>query len=235
MLKMESVTAGYTGVPVLRQLSIDVSAGSITALVGSNGAGKSTTMKAIVNAVSIYDGHITLNGESLANLGTNDVAAKGISLVPEGRRIFAGLTVIENLRVGAFRQRDKGQVNALIDSIFELFPRLAERRRSMGTALSGGEQQMLAIGRALMSSPQILLLDEPSMGLAPMMTEQVFKAVDVLRQRGSTILLVEQNARLALAIADHAYVLENGRIVMSGPGEELLGKSEIINAYLGGV
>jgi branched-chain amino acid transport system ATP-binding protein len=234
MLKLDRLTAGYGHMPVLHGISIDVAPQKITALIGSNGSGKSTTLKAIMNAIPIFSGTVTLDGRPLANLSTNEVVAAGISMVPEGRKIFSGLSVLENLRVGAFLRSDKKRMRAKLAEILELFPRLAERQNSAGTSLSGGEQQMLAIGRALMSEPKVLLLDEPSMGLAPIVTEQVFQAIGQLPEQGCTVLLVEQNARLALSMVDYAYVLENGELVMSGAGKELLADPRIVSSYLGG-
>lgn len=234
MLRLDEVTAGYGTMPVLHKLSMTVNAGKITAVIGSNGAGKSTTLKAIVNAIPVFGGSIFLEGEPINGLSTNEVVKRGISLVPEGRKVFSRLTVLENLRVGGYVRRDPRQAAQRINEIFELFPRLAERRNQLGSALSGGEQQMLAIGRGLMSSPKVLLLDEPSMGLAPILTDQVFKAIDLLRTNGCTILLVEQNAKRTLSLVDDAYVLENGRVVMAGPGKVLLADQRIVEAYLGG-
>ena len=232
MLKLDRLTAGYGRMPVLQDVTMSVDAGKIVAVIGSNGAGKSTTLKAIMRSIPTFGGSITLDGLPLDPLTTSQVVANGISLVPEGRKIFAGLSVIENLRVGAYL-RPESETRRKLDEMLELFPRLAERRKSMGASLSGGEQQMLAIGRALMSGPKILLLDEPSMGLAPIATEQVFQTIDILRNRGCTILLVEQNARLALSLVDYAYVLENGRLVMEDTGKALLANSKIAEAYLG--
>jgi branched-chain amino acid transport system ATP-binding protein len=232
MLKLDKLTAGYGRVPVLHEITMSVDAGKIVAVIGSNGAGKSTTLKAIMRSIPLFGGSITLDGLQLEPMTTSQVVANGISLVPEGRKIFAGLSVVENLRVGAYL-RPESEVKKKLDEMLELFPRLAERRKSMGASLSGGEQQMLAIGRALMSGPKMLLLDEPSMGLAPIVTEQVFQIVEILRNRGCTILLVEQNARLALSLVDYAYVLENGRLVMEDTGKALLANSKIAEAYLG--
>jgi branched-chain amino acid transport system ATP-binding protein len=234
MLRLERVTAGYGGVPVLHDVSMTVEARHITAVIGSNGAGKTTTLKAIVNAIGVLTGTISFEGEYITSLTPHDVVRRGISLVPEGRKIFARLTVAENLRVGAFVERDRKKVAERMAEVFDFFPRLAERRNQLGSALSGGEQQMLAIGRALMSNPKVLLLDEPSMGLAPLITDLVFEAIETLRNKGCTILLVEQNARRALSMVDTAYVLESGRIVMSGPGKVLLSDQRIVDAYLGG-
>ena len=232
MLKLDRLTAGYGRMPVLQDVTMSVDAGKIVAVIGSNGAGKSTTLKAIMRSIPTFGGSIKLDGLPLEPLTTSQVVANGISLVPEGRKIFAGLSVVENLRVGAYL-RSESETKKKLDEMLELFPRLAERRKSMGASLSGGEQQMLAIGRALMSGPKILLLDEPSMGLAPIVTEQVFQTIEVLRSRGCTILLVEQNARLTLSLADYAYVLENGRLVMEDTGKALLANSKIAEAYLG--
>lgn len=234
MLRLDEVTAGYGTMPVLHKVSMTVNAGKITAVIGSNGAGKSTTLKAIVNAIPVFAGSIFLEGEPINGLSTNEVVKRGISLVPEGRKVFSRLTVLENLRVGGYVRRDPRQAAQRINEIFELFPRLAERRNQLGSALSGGEQQMLAIGRGLMSSPKVLLLDEPSMGLAPILTDQVFKAIDLLRTNGCTILLVEQNAKRTLSLVDDAYVLENGRVIMAGPGKALLADPRVVEAYLGG-
>lgn len=234
MLRLDDVTAGYGKMPVLHKVSMTVKAGKITAVIGSNGAGKSTTLKAIVNAIPVFGGSIRLEGEPINGLSTNEVVKRGISLVPEGRKIFSRLTVLENLRVGGYVRRDRQQAAQRINEIFELFPRLAERRNQLGSALSGGEQQMLAIGRGLMSSPKVLLLDEPSMGLAPILSDQVFQAIDLLRTNGCTILLVEQNAQRTLSLVDDAYVLENGRVIMAGPGKALLADPRVVEAYLGG-
>jgi branched-chain amino acid transport system ATP-binding protein len=234
MLRLDRVTAGYGGVPVLHEISMTVEAGKITAVIGSNGAGKTTTLKAIVNAIGVLSGEILLEGEGITNLTPHEVVRRGISLVPEGRKIFARLSVLENLKVGAFVERDRKKIKARLAEVFDFFPRLAERRNQLGSTLSGGEQQMLAIGRALMSNPKVLLLDEPSMGLAPLITDLVFEAIERLRTKGSTILLVEQNARRALSMVDIAYVLESGKIVMSGPGKLLLSDQRIVDAYLGG-
>ncbi len=233
MLVLRDLTAAYGHGPVLHGVSLTVPAGSISALIGANGAGKTTTLRCIVNLLQASSGTIEFDGASIQGLRTDQLAEKGLSLVPEGRRIFEGLTVLENLRVGAFKCTDGKEVSARIEMMFELFPRLREKRHHIGTALSGGEQQMLAIGRSLMSRPRMLLLDEPSMGLAPLSVDQVFSIIQKLRSEGATILLVEQNARRALNLADHAYVLENGRVVIEGPGRALLTDERIISTYLG--
>jgi branched-chain amino acid transport system ATP-binding protein len=203
-------------------------------LVGANGAGKTTTLRAIVNQVRTSSGEIMLDGTTIRGLRTDVITTNGIALVPEGRRIFEGLTVLENLRVGGFKYSSRAEVSTRIEDALQLFPRLRERSRQLGSSLSGGEQQMLAIGRALMSKPKLLLLDEPSMGLAPKIVEQVFAVIRTLRERGTTILLIEQNAHHALNIADDAYVMESGSIVLKGRGSDLLNDARVIETYLGG-
>ena len=224
MLEVDKVTAGYGRMPILHGITLRVDEGTVTALVGSNGAGKSTTLRVIMNAISLMDGAVSFNGENISGLSPSKIVKRGISLVPEGRRIFSDLTVLENLKVGAYVRYDRHENKRKADEIFELFPRLFERRGQMGSSLSGGEQQMLAIGRGLMSAPKLLLLDEPSMGLAPIIIDQVFEVIGKLRSTDTTILLVEQNAERALTLADKAYVLESGRVVLSGTGAELLGE-----------
>jgi branched-chain amino acid transport system ATP-binding protein len=234
MLELRNVTAGYGPSSVLRDVSLAVRAGTVTTLVGANGAGKTTTLRAIVNQVRKTSGEIMLEGAAISGLRTDVIAEKGIALVPEGRRIFEGLTVLENLRVGGFKCRSRAEVSARMEDALQLFPRLRERGRQLGSSLSGGEQQMLAIGRALMGKPKLLLLDEPSMGLAPKIVEQVFSVIRTLRERGTTILLIEQNAHHALSIADDAYVMESGSIVLRGRGSDLLTDPRVIETYLGG-
>jgi branched-chain amino acid transport system ATP-binding protein len=233
MLDVDKVTAGYGRMPILHGISLSADEGKVTALVGSNGAGKSTILRAIMNTISLMGGAVLLNGENISGLSPSEIVKRGISLVPEGRRIFAELTVLENLKVGAYVRHDRHGNKRRVDEIFEHFPRLFERRDQMGGSLSGGEQQMLAIGRSLMSAPKLLLLDEPSMGLAPIIIDQVFDVIAKLRSSGTTILLVEQNAERALTLADRAYVLESGRVVLSGTGMELLGNKEVADAYFG--
>jgi branched-chain amino acid transport system ATP-binding protein len=234
MLELRNVTAGYGPSLVLREVSLAVRAGAVTTLVGANGAGKTTTLRAIVNQVRTSSGEIMLDGTTIRGLRTDVITTNGIALVPEGRRIFEGLTVLENLRVGGFKYSSRAEVSARIEDALQLFPRLRERSRQLGSSLSGGEQQMLAIGRALMSNPKLLLLDEPSMGLAPKIVEQVFSVIRTLRERGTTILLIEQNAHHALNIADDAYVMESGSIVLKGRGSDLLNDARVIETYLGG-
>lgn len=230
ILEIRNLAVSYGYIKALNGINMDIEEGKITALLGSNGAGKSTTINAISGIVK-YSGTIMLNGEKLP-VASNKVVRKGVIQVPEGRRIFAGLTVEENLRLGAYRLQGK----ALQDDIekqFELFPRLKERRTQDAGTLSGGEQQMLAISRGLMAKPRILMLDEPSLGLAPVIVNDVFKIISEIRDMGTTILLVEQNANKSLAICDYAYVLENGRIFREGKSNELLSDSTITSAYLG--
>lgn len=233
MLELRDVTAGYGYSSVVHGISICVSAGSITSLVGANGAGKTTTLRAIVNVVQATGGTIEFEGQTIRGIRPDLIVDKGISLVPEGRRIFEGLTVMENLRIGAYKCKQRAEIRQRLATVMKLFPRLEERANQIGSSLSGGEQQMLAIGRSLMSSPKMLLLDEPSMGLAPKIVDQVFAVIEKLRKSGTTILLVEQNAHRALELADYAYVLESGRVVMQGTGRQLLQEEKIISTYLG--
>jgi branched-chain amino acid transport system ATP-binding protein len=223
---------------VLRGVSLDVPTGSIVALLGANGAGKTTLLRAVSGLLSVHRGKVTkgsveLDGVALKGLDPASVVRRGLGQVMEGRRVFAELTVDENLRAGAFTRRDKAEVKASFERVMELFPVLADRRRSTAGYLSGGEQQMLAIGRALMASPRLLLLDEPSLGLAPLIVEQIRNIVVDINRQGTSVLLVEQNATMALSIADHGYVLEHGRVVKDGPGVELLEDRDIQEFYLG--
>jgi branched-chain amino acid transport system ATP-binding protein len=234
MLTCEGIEAGYWGIVALRGVSLTVAAGEIVTLIGANGAGKSTTLKSIVGLVRPWAGRILLDGDRIDGLAPEGLARKGVSLVPEGRRIFPGLTVEENLHVATSAWRPRGTERAReLDRVFGLFPRLAERRRQLGWSLSGGEQQMLAIGRALMARPKILLLDEPSLGLAPRLVEEVFRQIEAINRAGLTILLVEQNAAMALRTAHRAYVMDRGRVVREGPAATLVADPEIVAAYLG--
>jgi branched-chain amino acid transport system ATP-binding protein len=234
MLTCEGIEAGYGAIVALRGVSLTVTAGEIVTLIGANGAGKSTTLKSIVGLVRASAGRILLDGERIDGLAPEVLARKGASLVPEGRRIFPGLTVEENLHVATSAWRPGRQERAVeLDRVFALFPRLAERRRQLGWSLSGGEQQMLAIGRALMARPKLLLLDEPSLGLAPRLVEEVFRQIEAINRAGLTILLVEQNAAMALRTAHRAYVLDRGRVVREGPAATLVADPEIVAAYLG--
>lgn len=233
MLELQDLYVYYGSIRALNGISVQVNEGELVALIGSNGAGKSTTLKAISGLLRPRQGSIRFQGQDITHLATDRIVALGISHCPEGRRIFGGLTVHENLRLGTV-QRKNGQTTANdLEWILQLFPRLKERLYQAGGTLSGGEQQMLAIGRALMSRPQLLLLDEPSLGLAPLMVEHIFKVIHELKQQGKTILLVEQNIHQALDAADRAYVIETGRITLTGPAEELKHNPQVEHSYLG--
>jgi branched-chain amino acid transport system ATP-binding protein len=233
MLSVIGLKASYDRAPVLDGISLEIGKSQITALIGSNGAGKSSLLKTIMGVMPHADGQILLGGEQLLGKSPAEIVKRGISLVPEGRRIFGPLTVMENLKAGGYVIKERAYKQRKIEEILEMFPRLAERRNFLGSSLSGGEQEMLAIGRALMARPDILLLDEPSMGLAPRIVDQVFASLVALRASGMSILLVEQNARRALDVADFGYVLENGHIAMSGSGKELASSAQLADSYLG--
>lgn len=232
MLKVENINVYYGNIHAIKDITFEVNDGEVVALIGANGAGKSTTLKTISGILPARTGSISFLGETLDHVPAHKRVAKGLSHVPEGRRIFLQMTVLENLQMGAFTSKE--DVKADLENVFERFPRLRERKNQIGGTLSGGEQQMLAMGRALMSHPKLLMLDEPSMGLAPILVEQIFDIIRELHKAGTTILLVEQNAEMALRIADRAYVLESGRITVSGTGAELAASDEIKKAYLGG-
>jgi branched-chain amino acid transport system ATP-binding protein len=233
LLQVSNLVTSYGKIEALKGISVDVEQGEIVTLIGANGAGKSTTLKTISGQLRPSDGTIEFNGKSIVGMPAHQVAELGIVQVPEGRRIFSRMTVTENLEMGAFLRKDKDEIKAAVERVFELFPRLAERRGQKGGTLSGGEQQMLAMGRGLMAKPNLLMLDEPSMGLAPVVVETIFETIEQLNKEGITILLVEQNAHLALSIANRGYVLETGEIKLSGPGRELLTNEEVRKAYLG--
>ncbi len=233
MLKLEGVRAFYGPIEALKGVSLSVKEGEVVSLLGANGAGKSTTLMAISGVNKIGGGSITYDGRRIDGLPPHEIVKQGISQVPEGRRIFSRLTVRENLDMGAFTIRDKALAEKNLSEVYDLFPVLKERQSQQGGTLSGGEQQMLAIGRALMSSPKLLLLDEPSLGLAPIVVTKIFKIIKDINRRGVTVLLVEQNARAALNLADRAYVLETGRITLEGPAKELLENEKVRKAYLG--
>jgi branched-chain amino acid transport system ATP-binding protein len=234
MLAMKDVQAGYGNIQALREVSLTIHTGEIVTLIGANGAGKSTTLMVISGIVPCRAGQILLQGREIQGLAPDRIVAMGVCQVPEGRRIFAGLSVQENLDLGSFLRTDKAGVRQDLDYVFSLFPILAQRRHQYGGTLSGGEQQMLAMSRALMARPQLLLLDEPSMGLAPLMIRQIFKIIkEINREHKTTIFLVEQNAHQALSIADRGYVIENGRIVLTDSADKLLDNSEVRKAYLG--
>ncbi len=233
LLEIEDVSLLYGRIQALHGISLTVDEGEIVALIGANGAGKSTTMRAISGIRPVASGRIKFAGEDITKLRADLRVRRGLCQAPEGRGIFPGMTVLENLDMGAYTRRDKAGIAQDLARVLELFPRLAERRKQPGGTLSGGEQQMLAVGRALMSRPKLVLLDEPSMGLAPMLIQQIFTIITEINQQGTTILLVEQNAQQALARAHRAYVLETGRIVKSGSGADLLHDPSVKEAYLG--
>jgi len=232
LLNVDGLIAGYGGITAIKGIDLDVNEGEIVTLIGSNGAGKSTTLRAISGVLRPRAGRISFKGEQIERSQAHKIVAMGMSHVPEGRGIFARLSVLENLEMGAFQRRDN-EVSSDLDRVYELFPRLKERIRQAGGTLSGGEQQMLAIGRALMARPKLLLLDEPSMGLSPLLVETIFATIQSIQKQGSTILLVEQNAAMALEIADRAYVIESGVITLKGTGAELAKDDSVRRAYLG--
>lgn len=234
MLKIDNLELNYGVIRALKGITMEVNEGEIVTLIGANGAGKSSALKAISGIEKIKSGTISFLGESLQRKSAQDIVKLGISHVPEGRRIFPGLTVLENLEMGAYLRKDKDGIRQDLKMIYERFPILEARSKQDAATLSGGEQQMLAMGRALMSRPKLLLLDEPSMGLAPILVREIFSIIKDIKQQGTTVLLVEQNARMALSIADRAYVMETGSIVLSGTGAELASSKDIQKAYLGG-
>lgn len=230
---MRQVDAFYGNVHVLRGIDLDIEEGEIVCLLGANGAGKSTTIKSIMGLVNTPKGSISFSGAKILGLPSHKIVKQGIAIVPEGRRIFPSLTVMENLMMGAYTRSDGEGIKADLENIYSIFPRLKERVSQLGGTLSGGEQQMLAIGRALMSRPKLLLMDEPSMGLAPIVWEEIFRTVTAINKTGTSILLVEQNAVVASAVSQRGYVMETGRIVFSGSAKELAANDEIAKAYLG--
>ncbi|RFU65825.1 ABC transporter ATP-binding protein [Peribacillus glennii] len=234
MLKVEGIDVFYGNIQAIKGVTLEINEGEIVTLIGANGAGKSTLLKTISGLLKPKHGKILYEGKSIAGKAAQTIVKQGISHVPEGRRIFANMTVEENLELGAFLRKDKAGIKQDLDKVYELFPRLLERLKQQAGTLSGGEQQMLAMGRALMARPRLLLLDEPSMGLAPLLVKTIFRIIEEINQTGTTILLVEQNANLALSIADRAYVVETGRIVLSGDAEDLTASEQIKMAYLGG-
>ena len=233
MLKVENLNVYYGVIQALKGISFYLNQGEVVALIGANGAGKSTTLKTISGIMRPREGSIAFNGEEITSKPAQDIVKLGIVHVPEGRRIFARMTVLENLYMGAFTINDKAQINQDIQEMFERFPRLAERKNQLGGTLSGGEQQMLTIARGLMSHPKLLLLDEPSMGLAPLLDDQIFEIIQTINEQGTSILLVEQNAQMALAVSNRAYVIETGTITIEGDGDDLLKNDSIVRAYLG--
>lgn len=235
LLELDGVAVHYGRIQALAGVSVTVEAGEIVALIGANGAGKTTTMRAISGLRPVSEGRVVFEGEDITRLRADLRVRRGICQAPEGRGVFPGLTVLENLDMGAYSRKDRRSAayREDLDQVFELFPRLAERRDQAGGTLSGGEQQMVAIGRALMARPRVLLLDEPSMGLAPQIIQQIFRIISNINETGTTVLLVEQNASQALALAHRAYVLETGRVVQHGTGRQLLDDPSVRNAYLG--
>ena len=234
MLQVENLVVRYGGITAVDGVSLHIGEHETVALIGANGVGKTTTLQTISGLLRPAAGRITFQGEDITRTPAEAVVARGIVQVPEGRQVFAKLTVEENLKLGAYLQRDKGKIQAAHQRVMELFPILQERRRQAAGTLSGGEQQMLAIGRALMSQPRVLLLDEPSMGLSPLMTQQVFDVLQELKREGLTLLLVEQNAYEALTISDRAYIMETGHITLEGKSSELIDDPRVRDAYLGG-
>ena len=232
MLKVENINVYYGQIHAIKDVSFEVKEGEIVSLIGANGAGKSTTLKTISGLLRSKTGSVTFCGEDISRAESYKLVSKGLAHVPEGRRVFLQMTVEENLEMGAYTS--KGDVAADLQEVYRRFPRLEERKHQVAGTLSGGEQQMLAMGRAMMSHPKLLILDEPSMGLAPILVQQIFDIIKELHRRGTTILLVEQNAEMALSIADRAYVLENGKIVLTGTGSELAASEMVKKAYLGG-
>jgi branched-chain amino acid transport system ATP-binding protein len=235
MLEIKNLTVSYGAIIALHGISLSVKQGGIVTLIGSNGAGKSTTLRAVSGLLKPKSGEILYDGQNIAGLPAHTIVARGLSHVPEGRMVFANLTVLDNLKMGAYLQRDKAVVAGELENVFNIFPRLKERQKQDAATLSGGEQQMLSIGRALMSKPKFLMLDEPSLGLAPLLVKTIFeKIVEINRERGITILLVEQNAKRALEISHFGYVLETGKVVLSGDSAALRQNPQVKSAYLGG-
>ena len=235
ILNVNDLNVYYGGIHAIKNISFQIKKGEIVSLIGANGAGKTSTLHAISGLVPIKSGEISLNGENVTNIDAHKLVSRGMAHVPEGRRIFTELTVLENLEMGAFTRNDAEQIKKDMEHMFSLFPRLAERKKQLAGTMSGGEQQMLAMARALMSNPSLLLLDEPSMGLAPLLVQEIFNIiVRINKEENVTVLLVEQNANMALSIADRGYVLETGKIILEGTGKELLTNPDIKKAYLGG-
>ncbi|TQR20763.1 ABC transporter ATP-binding protein [Psychrobacillus vulpis] len=234
MLKVDNIDVFYGNIQALRNVTIEVNEGEIVTLIGANGAGKSTLLKTLSGLLKPKNGKIDFLNSSIAGKQAQSIVKAGISHVPEGRRVFANLTVEENLELGAFLRKDKAGIHADMQKVYEIFPRLLERKKQLSGTLSGGEQQMLAMGRAIMAKPKLLLLDEPSMGLAPLMVKTIFDVIGDINREGTTILLVEQNANMALSVANRGYVIETGKVVLSGSAHELQTSEEVRQAYLGG-
>ena len=233
LLKVTDLVVSYGGIEALKGISFEVDQGQIVTLIGANGTGKSTTLRTISGLVKPRDGRVYFEGRDITDYGTQKIVETGISMVPEGRRVFANLSVLENLRIGAYLRKDKDVIEEDIRYVYDLFPRLKERSWQLAGTLSGGEQQMLAVGRAMMTRPKMIMMDEPSLGLAPLVVKDIFRIIRTLKDTGMTVLLIEQNANAALHTCDFAYVMETGRITMSGTGEELLASEAIQEAYLG--
>ncbi|MBQ6382401.1 MAG: ABC transporter ATP-binding protein [Clostridia bacterium] len=233
MLKVTDLVVSYGGIEALKGISFEVDQGQIVTLIGANGAGKSTTLRSISGLVPTKAGRIYFEGRDITDFNTQKIVETGIAMVPEGRRVFANLTVLENLRIGAYLRKDKDVIEEDINYVYDLFPRLKERSWQLAGTLSGGEQQMLAVGRAVMTRPKLIMMDEPSLGLAPLVVRDIFKIIRTLKETGMTVLLIEQNANAALHACDYAYVMETGRITTSGTGGELLASEAIQEAYLG--
>ncbi len=233
VLQIKDLQISYGGIEAVRGISFDVKAGEVVTLIGANGAGKSSTLRAISGLVKPKAGTVTFEGEDITGKDSNAIVSKGLMMVPEGRRIFPNLTVLENLKIGAYLRND--DLEADLEAVYGYFPRLKERSWQAGGTLSGGEQQMLAVGRALMGRPRLLMMDEPSLGLAPIVVQGIFEIINRIHEAGTTVLLIEQNANMALHVADRAYVIENGKIAMEGTGKELLADEKVREAYLGSV
>lgn len=233
MLEIKDLEVYYGVIQAIKGISFEVNEGEVIALIGSNGAGKTTTLQTITGMLQAQKGSIIFEGTNITKVPGHKIVSMGMAHVPEGRRVFAQLTVLENLKMGAYTRKDKSEIAATLQTVYEHFPRLEERKNQLAGTLSGGEQQMLAMGRALMSKPRIILMDEPSMGLSPIFVEEIFKIIQEISSSGTTVLLVEQNAKKALSIADRAYVLETGNIVLSGNAKELIHDESIKKAYLG--
>jgi len=234
VLKVNEIDVYYGAIHALKKMSLEVEQGTIVTLIGANGAGKTTTLKTISGILRPKSGSIKYKGSDITKVAPEKIVSLGISQVPEGRRIFPTMTVLENLEMGAYLRKDKKEILKDMENVFNRFPRLQERRKQLAGTLSGGEQQMLAIGRALMARPELMLMDEPSMGLAPLLVKEIFEIIKDINARGTTILLVEQNANMALSVADKAYVIETGEIVLQGSAEQLMKSEEVRKAYLGG-
>lgn len=234
MLKVEEIEVYYGAIHALRKLSLEVEQGSIVTLIGANGAGKTTTLKTISGILRPKNGSVLFKGKDITKVAPEKIVSLGLSHVPEGRRVFTTMSVMENLEMGAYLRSDKKEIARDMENVYARFPRLRERSKQLAGTLSGGEQQMLAIGRALMARPELLLMDEPSMGLAPLLVKEIFEIIKDINSRGTTILLVEQNANMALSIADKAYVIETGEIVLQGSADQLLKSEDVKKAYLGG-